>query len=88
LSHLAEATVSVALPLRLTKKTIAPTIRASPSTPPNTLPTVTPTGAAAEGVDDEDGDDVVVGVEDEGDEEAVRLSYRTGKLTGYANSLS
>jgi hypothetical protein len=88
LSHLAEATVSVALPLRLAKKTIAPTIKASPSIPPNTLPTVTPTGAVAEGVDDEDGDDVVVDVADEEDEEAARLSYRIGKLTGYANSLS
>jgi hypothetical protein len=83
-----EVTAFVALPLRLTKKTIAPMIRASPSIPPNTLPTVTPTGVAAEGVDNEDGDDVVIDVEDEGDEEAVRFSYRTGKLTGYANSLS
>jgi hypothetical protein len=61
-------------------------IRASPSIAPNTLPTITPMGAVA--VDGEDGDDVVVDVEDEGDEEAVSLSYRTGKVTGDANSLS
>ena len=85
MSHLAEATVSIALPLRLATKTIAPTIRASPSIPPNTLPTVTPTRAVAEGVDDEDGNDVVVDVDDE---EAARISYRAGKLTGYVNSLS
>jgi hypothetical protein len=43
-------------------------IRASPIIPPNTLPTITLTGAVV--VDDE-GDDVVVDVEEEGEEEAV-----------------
>jgi hypothetical protein len=80
LSHLSEVTASVALRLRLTKKTIAPMIRASPVIPPNTLPTITPTGAV--GVDDEEceelvasevvANDVVVDVEEEeGEEEAV-----------------
>jgi hypothetical protein len=44
--------------------------------------------AAEEGVDGEDGEVIVVDVDDEGNEEAMRLSYITGELTGYANSLS
>jgi hypothetical protein len=79
LSHLSEVTASVALGLRLTKKTIAPMMRASPAIPPNTPPTITPTGAV--GVDGDGGEepvanevvanDAVVDVEEEGEEEAV-----------------
>jgi hypothetical protein len=54
---------------------MAPMMRASPIVPPNTLPTITPTGAVGEDdeddKDDED-DDVVVDIEEEeGEEEAV-----------------
>ena len=79
MSHLSEVTASITLGLRLTKKTIAPMMRASPAIPPNTPPTITPTGVV--GVDDDEGEepvanevvanDVVVDVEEEGEEEAV-----------------